>query len=52
VVSELLKTAVLATFSSQDLDRNIVSATVDFQQRRPCWIKLFRQCVPGFRNTV
>jgi len=25
-----------------------VSATVDFQQNRRCWIKLCRQCVPGF----
>ena len=25
------------------------SATVDFQQSRPCWIQLCRQCVPGFR---
>jgi len=24
-----------------------VSATVDFQQSRPCWIQLCRQCVPG-----
>jgi len=24
-----------------------VSATVDFQQSRPCWIKLYRQCVLG-----
>ena len=24
-----------------------VSATVDFQQGRPCWIQLCRQCVPG-----
>jgi len=26
-----------------------VSATVDFQQSRPCWIQLCRQCVPGFK---
>ena len=26
-----------------------VSATVDFQQTRPCWIQLCCQCVPGFR---
>ena len=27
-----------------------VSATVDFQQSRPCWIQLSRQCVPGFTD--
>ena len=24
------------------------TATVDFQQSRPCWIRLCRRCVPGF----
>ena len=28
-----------------------VSATVDFQQSRPCWIQLCCQCVPGFTDT-
>jgi len=29
-----------------------VSATVDFQLSRPCWIQLCRQCVPGFRVRI
>ena len=29
-----------------------VSATFDFQQSRPWWIQLCRQCVPGFRPTA
>ena len=29
-----------------------VSATVDFQQSRGCWIQLCRQCVPDFTRTV
>jgi len=28
------------------------SATVDFQQSRPCWIQLCRRCVPGFTALV
>jgi len=27
-----------------------VSATVDFQQSRPCWVQLCRQCAPGFTD--
>ena len=49
VVSNLLpKPTTKSTVSATKLP---VSATVDSQQSRPCWIQLCRRCVPGFTVT-